>query len=43
MAYFLSLGVWPFMTAKFLLTCSGILVLLVFLCECLAHALETAS
>jgi hypothetical protein len=30
MAYFLSLGAWPFMTAKFLLTCSGILILLVF-------------
>ena len=30
MAYFLSLGAWPFMIAKFILTCSGILVLLVF-------------
>jgi hypothetical protein len=30
MAYFLSLGAWPFMTAKFLLTSSGILILLVF-------------
>jgi len=30
MAYFLNLGVWPFMTAKFLLTCSGIIILLVF-------------
>ena len=30
MAYFLSLGAWPFMTAKFLLTCFGIVVLLVF-------------
>ena len=30
MAYFLSLGAWPFMIAKFLLTCFGILVLLVF-------------
>jgi hypothetical protein len=30
MAYFLSLGAWPFMIAKFLLTCFGIVVLLVF-------------
>jgi hypothetical protein len=30
MAYFLSLGAWPFMIVKFILTCSGILVLLVF-------------
>ena len=30
MAYFLSLGAWPFMTVKFLLTCFGIVVLLVF-------------
>ena len=30
MAYFLNLGAWPFMTAKFLLTCFGIVVLLVF-------------
>ena len=30
MAYFLSSGAWPFMTAKYLLTCFGIVVLLVF-------------
>jgi hypothetical protein len=30
MAYFLSLGAWPFMTAKFLLTCFGIVLLLIF-------------
>jgi hypothetical protein len=30
MSYFLSLGAWPFMTAKILLTCFGIVVLLVF-------------
>ena len=30
MAWFLNLGAWPFMTAKFLLTCFSILILLVF-------------
>jgi hypothetical protein len=30
MAWFLNLGTWPFMIAKFLLTCSAILILLVF-------------
>jgi len=30
MAWFLNLGAWPFMTAKFLLTTSAILILLVF-------------
>ena len=30
MAWFLSLGAWPFMTAKFLLTCFAILIFLVF-------------
>ena len=30
MAYFLNFGVWPFMTAKFILTCSAILIILVF-------------
>jgi hypothetical protein len=30
MAWFLDLGVWPFMLAKFLLTCSAIIILLVF-------------
>jgi Domain of unknown function (DUF5658) len=30
MAYFMGLGPWPFMTAKFLLTCFSILILLVF-------------
>jgi len=30
MAWFLNFGAWPFMTAKFTLTCFGILVFLVF-------------
>lgn len=30
MAWFLDLGAWPFTTAKFLLTCSAIILLLVF-------------
>jgi hypothetical protein len=30
MAWFLSLGAWPFLTAKFLLTSSAIIILLVF-------------
>ena len=30
MAWFLNLGTWSFMIAKFLLTCSAILILLVF-------------
>jgi hypothetical protein len=30
MAWFLNLGAWPFMTAKFLLTSSAIIILLVF-------------
>jgi hypothetical protein len=30
MAWFLNLGTWPFMIAKFLFTCGAILIMLVF-------------
>ena len=30
MAYFLNFGVWPFMTAKLLLTCASAVILLIF-------------